>query len=200
MNVNYDEPFKNLPDSYDKGTNSNNYKILQINKNTTDIVDKVSKRVFDVLNLNNASGKVLDDVWGGRINLKRGKLNDEQYIIRLRTKMMQNIANGSFPDLIEALAYALQCEKSEIHLVESDNPNKIIIKNIPLDVVSDAGFTIEDVVSMIESMLSVGVKIEHQHFTGTFEYGEITDTEYTETAGYADLDGAIGGYYGLLEE
>ncbi|MDO5397072.1 MAG: hypothetical protein Q4G33_04000 [bacterium] len=200
MNVNYDEPIKNLPDAYDKNTDSNNYKLLRINKNTTDIIEQTSKKIFDTLNLNNAGGRVLDDVWGGRVNLKRGKLNDEQYVIRLRTKMMQDTANGSFPDLVEALAYALQCEKSSIHLVESDTPNKIIIKDIPLGIVFEVGFTIDDVVSMIESMLPVGVKIERQHFTGTFEYGEITDTEYTETAGYADLDGAIGGYYGLLDE
>ncbi len=199
MNVNYDEPIKNLPDSYDKSADSNNYKLLQINKITNDFLQKASKNVFDVLNLNNASGKILDDVWGGKVNLKRGKLNDEQYVIRLRTKMMQNIANGSFPDLIEALAYTLQCKKSAIHLIESNTPNRVVIKDIPLDVVFSAGFSIDDVIAMIESMLSVGVKIEKQHFTGTFEYGEITDTEYTETAGYADLEGSIGGYYGLLE-
>lgn len=198
--INYENPIDNLPDSYDKRTDSNNNKILRLNKSTTDIMDKVIDSIFGTLNLNNASGQALDDIWSGRLNLERGSLTDEQYKIRLRTKMMQNIANGSFPDLIEALAYALQCEKKTIHLVEGTAPNRIVIKDIPLDIVLQAGFSIIEVVTMIESMLSVGVKIEQQHFTGTFEYGEITDTTYTETAGYANLEGTIGGYYGLLEE
>lgn len=198
--INYDNPIDNLPDAYNKSADSNNSKILNINKNTTGAIERISKKIFDALNLNNASGKILDDIWGGRINLKRGSLNDGQYIIHLRTKMMQNIADGSFPDLIEALAYALQCEKSAIHLAESETPNRVIIKDIPLDAVIQAGFSITEVVTMIESMLPVGVRIEQQHFTGTFEYSEITDTAYAETAGYADLDGTIGGYYGLLEE
>lgn len=198
MNVNYDEPVRNLPDAYDKSIDSNNYKLLQINKTTTDVISKAARKVFDVLNLNNASGKALDEIWGGRLHLLRGKLSDEQYVIRLRAKMMQNIANGSYPDLVEALAYALQCDKSSIHIVESNTPNKVIIKDIPLSAIFDAKFTVDDVVSMINTMLAVGVSIETQSFTGTFEYGEISDTEYTKTSGYADLDGTIGGYYGLV--
>ena len=112
MMINYDNPIDNLPDAYDKSADSNNSKILKLNKSTTDIMDRVIDSIFGVLNLNNASGRALDDIWSGRLNLERGSLTDEQYKIRLRTKMMQNIANGSFPDLIEALAYALQCEKS----------------------------------------------------------------------------------------
>lgn len=197
MNVNYDDPIKNLPDSYDKSADSNNYKLLQINKITNGFLQKASKNIFDVLNLNNASGKILDDVWGGKVNLKRGKLNDEQYVIRLRTKMMQNIANGSFPDLIEALAYTLQCEKSAIHLIESNTPNRVIIKDIPLDVVFSAGFSIEQVVRLVQSLLPVNVTVQEYAFTGTFELAD-NDTTYDENKGFADDKGTIGGYLGLM--
>lgn len=198
MNINYDDPIKNIPDAFKKGTDSNNYKLLQINKDTTDIVKATVESLFNALNINNAKGKVLDDIYGGRVHLQRGTLSDEQYLIRLRAKMMQNIVNGSFPDLVESLSYALQCDKSAIHIVESSKPNRVNIKDIPLEVIFSAGFTIEDITAMIENMLPLGVKIEERFFTGTFEFGG--ENEYDKNKGFADVDGNIGGYFGMLEE
>lgn len=194
--INYDDPIYNLPDSYDKRAESNNSKILRLNKSTTDIIDNATDSVFGALNLNNASGRALDDIWSGRLNLERGSLTDEQYKIRLRTKMMQNIANGSFPDLIEALAYSLQCEKSDIHIVESDEPNKVIVKNIPLALLLQADFTTDQVLALINSLLSVNVTVGEYGFTGTFEFG-FTENEYDEEKGFADISQTIGGYLGL---
>lgn len=194
MNVNYDDPIKNLPDAFKKNTNSNNYKLLQINKDTTDIIQTTASDLFNILNLSNAKGKVLDDIYGGRVHLRRGALSDEQYIIRLRAKIMQNTANGAFPNLIEALAYALQCDKSDIHIVESDKPNVVNIKDIPLEIIFDADFTIDDVIAMVENMLPVGVKIEERSFTGTFEFGG--ENEYDLNKGFSDENNKIGGYLG----
>lgn len=194
--INYENPIDNLPDSYDKSADSNNSKILRLNKSTTDIMDKVIDSIFGALNLNNTSGRALDDIWSGRLNLERGSLTDEQYKIRLRTKMMQNIANGSFLDLIEALAYALQCEKSDIHIVESDEPNKIIVKNIPLALLLQADFTIDQILALINSLLAVNVTVGEYEFTGTFEFGE-NENEYDEEKGFANMSQTIGGYLGL---
>ena len=196
MMINYDNPIDNLPDAYDKSADSNNSKILKLNKSTTDITDRVIDSIFGALNLNNASGRALDDIWSGRLNLERGSLTDEQYKIRLRTKMMQNIANGSFPDLIEALAYALQCEKSDIHIVESDIPNKVIVKDIPLKLLLQADFTTDQVLALINSLLAVNVTVSEYGFTGTFEFGE-TENEYDEEKGFADMSQNIGGYLGV---
>lgn len=196
MMINYDNPIDNLPDAYDKSVDSNNSKILKLNKSTTDIMDRVIDSIFGVLNLNNASGRALDDIWSGRLNLERGSLTDEQYKIRLRTKMMRNIANGSFPDLIEALAYALQCEKSDIHIVESDIPNKVIVKEIPLALLLQADFTTDQVLTLINSLLAVNVTVSEYGFTGTFEFGEI-ENEYDEKKGFADMSQTIGGYLGV---
>lgn len=194
--ISYENPIDNLPDSYDKSADSNNSKILRLNKSTTDIIDKVIDSIFGALNLNNTSGRALDDIWSGRLNLERGSLTDEQYKIRLRTKMMQNIANGSFPDLIEALAYALQCEKSDIHIVESDEPNKVIVKDIPLALLLQADFTTDQVLTLINSLLAVNVTVSEYGFTGTFEFGE-TENEYDEEKGFADMSQTIGGYLGV---
>ena len=197
MSINYDDPIKNLPDAFKKDSESNNYKLLQINKNTTDILKSASADLFNALNINNAKGKVLNDIYGGRVHLQRGALTDDQYIIQLRTKMMQNTVNGSFPDLVEALAYALQCGTEVIHIVESDTPNRVKVKDIPLETVFNAKFTATDVIAMVESMLPIGVKIEEYGFTGTFEFGG--ENEYDRSKGFADMEGNIGGYLGLME-
>ncbi len=194
MNINYDNPIKNLPDAFKKDTESNNYKLLQINKNTTDIIQAAVSDVFSALNLNNAKGKVLDDIYSGRVHLRRGALSDEQYAIRLRAKIMQNIASGSFPDLLEALAYALQCDKSAIHIVEGSKPNNVNIKDIPLETIFSAGFTIDDIIAMIENMLPLGVRIEERSFTGTLEFGG--ENEFDANKGFSDENNKIGGYFG----
>lgn len=159
MKVNYDEPVQNLPDAYDKSADSNNYKLFLINKNTTDDIKTVLSDIFDVLNIDNASGRVLDDIWGGRLHLKRGGLDDDMYILRLKFKMMQNIARGNFPDLIEALAFVLKCDTSDIHIVESETKNGVTVKDMPIDVLQNAGFTIYQINGLINQLLPAGVEV-----------------------------------------
>ena len=196
MAINYDNPVQNLPDAYKKGEDSNNYKLLRINSDTDELLRTAVQNVFDVLNLNNAKGKALDEIYGSRLNLLRGNLSDEQYTIRLRAKIMQNMADGSFDKVVEALAYVLQCDKSSIHIVESETPNRVIIKDIHLTVLENAGFEPEEIIDLLNSLLAVNVKVETFAFTGTFEFGE-DEYEYDETKGFADDDGTIGGYLGL---
>lgn len=159
MKVNYDEPVQNLPDAYDKSVDSNNNKLFLINKNTTDDIKTALSDVFNVLNINNASGRTLDDVWGGRLHLKRGGFDDDMYILRLKFKMMQNIACGYFSDLIEALAFVLKCDTSDIHIVESETKNGVIVKDMPISLLQNAGFTIYQINDLINRLLSVGVEV-----------------------------------------
>ena len=42
--INYDNPIDNLPDAYNKSADSNNSKILNINKNTTGAIERISKK------------------------------------------------------------------------------------------------------------------------------------------------------------
>lgn len=155
--VNYDEPIKNLPDAFAKDKDSNNYKLLQIHKMSTDRQLKVLRDMSDAFNIDNAYGETLDLWFGEKFGLKRGQMSDEQYRIRLKCKQMQNTTDGSFPKLVKALAFVLQCNVSDIHIVESDTSNSIMIKELPISTLQNAGFTVSQINELIISLLSVGV-------------------------------------------
>ena len=195
--VNYDEPVKNLPDAFAKHKDSNNYKIIQIHKESVDKQLKVLQNMSDSFDIDKAYGATLDLWYGEKFILKRGLMNDEQYRICLKGKQMQNATDGSFTKLVKALAFVLRCSISDIHIVESETSNSIIVKDIPLATLLSAGFTTTQVLDIIKNLLAVNVSISEYGFTGTFEFGEVND--YDEDNGFVDLDGNIGGYLGLME-
>lgn len=198
MIMNFENLAANLPDAFAKSENSNNYKLLKLGTETTDKIEETLKTMLDMLDIDNASGETLDLWFGKRYVLERGTSTDEQYRIRLTGKMMQNTSDGSHPSLVEALALILQCKKSDIHIIETQNRHGVIIKNIPLKIISDAGFSVEEILDIIQDLLPAGVFIKEYSLSGTFELGEIGD--YNENTGLSDADRTIGGYLGLLEK
>ncbi len=163
--VNYDEPIKNLPDAFEKDKDSNNYKLLQIQKKSSDKILQVLQDMLDAFNIDNAYGATLDLWFGEKFGLKRGQMSDEQYRIRLKGKQMQNTTDGSFPKLVKALAFILQCDKKDIHIVASERTNSIIVKDLPIDIMRNAGFTINQINEQIIQLLSVGVYVSEFAYT-----------------------------------
>ena len=198
--MNYSNLANNLPDAFRKDADSNNYKILKINSNTHEGHYSTLTNLFDALNINNdiVCGKVLDELYGSRVNLARGSLEDGQYKIRLKGKMMKNIVDGSFNMLANALAYILQCDASDIHICENGDGTVSVLEGIPLDALYNAGFDATELISLIEEMLPITVTVRDYSFTGTFEFDSKEDT-YDEDTGFADDDEAIGGYLGTYE-
>jgi hypothetical protein len=196
--INYNDPVKNLPDAFSKGKDGNNYKIFQINKGSSSDLSDGYNQMLNMLDIDNAYGTTLDLWYGEKLQCKRGDSDDIQYLIRLKAKIMQNLADGSFSKLMEALAYILQCDPSEIHIVESENENALTIKSIPLEVIGRANLKTTQILKIISKLLPANVKIEGYNFTGTFEYSD-RDNEYSEESGYGDSSGITGGYYGMTE-
>ena len=157
--INYDNLIENLPDSFAKDTDSNNYKLLQIKTHTTSKLLSDLKLMSDMLNMDNAFGYTLDNWYGKRVNLKRGAATDTQYLIQLKAKIMQNTSDGSFPKLVEALAYMFQCSENEILLASSETENAIRIKGIPLKNIEDAHFTTNQLLKLIRCLLAINVKV-----------------------------------------
>lgn len=198
--INYDEHIENFPDAFAKSKDSNNYKLLQINAETSEIIREDLKHLSAITDIENASGAVLDHIFGSRVNLKRGgAVNDYQYKVLLKCKMMQNTTDGSHPKMLEALAYALQCEPTEIHIIPSQVSNSVLIKNIPMETISRASFTVEQILDMVNKLLPVNVGVSEYNFDGTFELGE-DESDYDENTGLADDAETIGGYFGLLSK
>ena len=176
--INYDDPIENLPDAFAKDKDSNNYKLLMLSVQSSDMQEAIFRKMFNSLDIDSAGGSNIDHIFGERIRLKRGGSNDLQYIMRLKAKIMQNTSDSSFPKIVEALAYIFQCEKSEIVLEASDSDNAIFVRNIPLDKIQAADFTPYQVLELIRRILAVNVKIGEYDIPITDEatiyYGAVT--------------------------
>lgn len=190
------EYVKNLPDSYNKSKSSNSYKILNLNKLLIDDFYKDIQSVFDMVDINKAKGKTLD-LYGNMINQARGAATDQQYLYLIRAKIARNLAGGSYQDITNAICIIFDCEPSQIYIVEAQNPCTVEIIVLPLSVILHAGFTTSQTLSLIKSLLPVGVTLETFLFEGTFELAStenITDFD----KGFSSYEGSEdGGYLGI---
>ena len=193
---NYENLVKNLPDAFRKDTDSNNYKLFLLIKKIYDKKYSTSQSVFDILDIDNAKGAVLD-MYGERFNLKRGPSNDMQYLIRLKSKISQSLSDGSRDSIAKALAYVLSSTTDKIQIKSGNTTGSVHLVDIPLHLLLEANFTTEQIIKMIDELLSVGVHVSQAEFSGTFEFGE-SMSDYDETKGFADLEQTIGGYFGLV--
>lgn len=186
-----------LPDSYAKGKESNNYKLLNLNEQAIADAKADAQAVFDMVDIQQATGHTLD-MYGDMVGQKRGVLNDTQYRFMILTRIGINVVQGNYKTVIESVKNIFGCEASDIILRDSEEPCRITIETFPLDVLVNAGFSSLQAIAMIESLLPVGVTVDNANFDGTFEFAE-TEDEYNETAGFADYEQTIGGYFGLLQ-
>ena len=188
---------KNLPDAYKKTNDSNNYKILEIERSTLNDLRDVLNGIDSILNLDEASGKTLD-LYGERVGQLRGIATDDQYRLMIRAKIARNLSNGSYPSILNALAITFNCDPSEISIVESENEScKVTIERLPLSVIIRAGFTASQTLQIVKAILPVTVLIDSYLFEGTFTFSD-AENEYDEEAGFCDVeDGTIGGFLGI---
>lgn len=193
---NWESLVSNLPDTFSQDENSNNYKLFMIEQNIYQKIYSMLQSVFNILDLDNATGNTLD-MYGKRLNLKRGQLNDLQYLIQLKAKIAQSLCDGSHESIAKALGYVLSSSTDKIKLVESSKKNTIQIKDIPMALLSEAEFSADEITQIVEDLLAVGVHVSQANFSGTFEFAE-NETTYDESKGFADDAGTIGGYLGLL--
>ena len=186
-----------LPDSYVKGKESNNYKLLNINEQAIADIKKDVTAVFDMVDLQNATGHTLD-LYGDMVGQKRGKLNDIQYRFMILTRIGINVVQGNYDTIINSIKSMFGCKASDIVLKDSEKPCMVEVVTFPLETLVNAGFSSTQAISMIESLLPIGVTVDDAHFDGTFEFAE-SESEYDGKAGFADLEQTIGGYFGLLQ-
>lgn len=190
-----DEHIKNLPDVFKKTKDSNNYKILEIERYAVNKFRAVLQELRDSLDLDLATGKTLD-FYGELVGQDRGVANDDQYRLLIKTKIARNLSNGSYNSVIENIAKTLKCDKSEITISETDTPLVVELGGIPLDTIIKADLTAAQVTALVKSLLPVGVTLGSFLFEGTFEFAE-TESEYDEEKGFSDNEGTIGGYLGM---
>ena len=199
---NYEEFAANLPDSFRKDSESNNHKLLEVEKHIYSKIQAVLKGVYAALDLDNASGKTLD-LYGERLQLARGNTNDAQYRIRLKGKIGQALSDGSRESVAEVPAYIpaddktqVQAVKNQIQIKSGSKTGKAELVGIPLEKLFSAGFTTEEITELINSLLAENVVLTSVNYYGTFTFSA-AENELSRTEGFADEQGQTGGFLGL---
>ncbi len=189
---------KKLPDCYNKEANSYNNKILTLDSELQFEFHNSLVEVYESLDLDKASGKTLD-LYGTSVGQVRGSLTDEQYRILIMIKIARNTAGVDYNAIINILSVILNCNKSEISIVNAERPATVEIQSIPLHTLIKAGFTSGQVLKMLNMLLPVCVTIENADFSGTFEFGD-NSTDYDVNKGFGNVEQNIGGYLGMFIE
>lgn len=209
---------KNLSDAYKKSKDSNNYKILEIERVACDDLRSVLRQIYNahaeteadegIINLNNARGKTLD-LYGNRVGQARGQATDSQYLLMIKAKIMRNISNGSYPSIVAAMCMTFACEPSQVLITDGEKPCTVKIVSLPLGAINNAGLSTSQTLAIVKSMLPAGVTVSDFQFDGTFEFGE-AETDYDETKGFSEgvlnedgtmsaENGNLGGYLGAIQ-
>lgn len=188
----------NLPDVYRKDTDSNNYKILNIQKIEVDGIKKDTEDVYNSLDLEQATGKTLD-LYGDMLGQSRGYATDDQYRVMIKSRIVRNLMTGSLDSIINAGCLMFGCEPNEMHIVEDESPASVKIISLPYRVINYVGLSASQVIQLIIKLVPVGVTIKSAELQGTFEFGT-TDNEYDEEKGFSDseVSPTIGGYLGFI--
>ena len=189
---------KNLPDTYSKSTDSNNYKILNIIQGITTELNKDIDDVYKSLDIDQATGETLD-LYGETVGQARGLADDIKYRVMIKSRIMRNFMNGDLNSIIESISLMFGCEKSDIKLSETNTPATVKVDSIPYNVINYIGLSVDQTLQLIATLIPVGVKIESIELSGTFEFSS-TDSEYDESKGFSDSETnpTIGGYLGYL--
>lgn len=194
-----DDLARNLPDAYRKDIESNNAKLLAVEKGETDTMRAELEAVDDSLDINRATGSTLD-LYGAMIGQERGAATDEQYRSLIRAKILRNLAGSDYNSVVYALASALNCASpTDIVLVEEETPCVVRIDALPYAVLNSNDIDLPTVMAIIRRLMPAGVRLESVGFSGTFEFGTAA-TDYDEDAGFGDVEQTLGGYFGLIAD
>ena len=189
---------RNLPDAYSKGRESNNAKILEIEKSAIDRLREEITGIYEALDLDNAKGVTLD-LYGEMVGQERGVATDEQYLILIKNRIIRNFSNADHNSIVNALSMTFGGDPSDVLLTEHDDPCKVTVEGLPLYKINESNLDVKTAVQIVSGLMPAGVYLEAIEFSGTFEFSADA-LEYDETAGFADEEGTLGGYFGLLSD
>lgn len=195
---NRDEAVKNLPDAYCKKPDSNNAKILEIEKHAIDRLRDEIAAIYDSLDINNCKGKTLD-LYGEMLGQERGKATDEQYLVLIKSRILRNYADADYNSIVNAICVTFTCKPSDVVLTEMDEPCKVTLEGLPIAVLNEKNIDVNTAVSIVNALMPAGVFMQSLSFSGTFEFGG-TEMEYDAEKGFGDEAQTIGGYLGLAAD
>lgn len=190
-----------LPSGFTKKVESNVGKILKL---AADNYGKISDNLhlqLDWKNISVAEGYALDEI-GAMVGLPRGTYTDEMYRIRIKTRIAQNLSDGTINGVIETLSASLDIDLRDIQidtLWQSGHPATIRITKIPVTALNEAGMTQEELIEIVKVIIASGIDVESVELIGTFRFSKYYDVEeINENTGFYDEATGKGGYFGEI--
>lgn len=165
----FDNLAKNLPDCYKKDDNSNNFKILEIDRIENNNLRATLNSINEIFDIDNATGSTLD-MYGERFGQQRGSASDSQYRIMIKSKIVRSYCDGSYKNIVDALCYTFGCDIEDVEIRE-EGAACVSFTKAPLTAIVRAGFSPSEADAIIKAILPVGVKLNTTMYEGTFEFG-----------------------------
>lgn len=145
-----------------KEEGSNLYSLMSVYSDELMLLKETNDRIMDWRNIDNAEGKALDLI-GKDLRKPRGNNADAAYRIILKTKVAQNLANGTINGLINAIAYVLQIDKSEIKISEMwdvlKEPAALALEALPMQKIYDANLSASEFEVILKALVGAGIKL-----------------------------------------
>lgn len=195
---NGDNHAKNLPDAYKKTQDSNNAKLLEIEKDAVNILRESINAVYDSLDIDLATGKSLN-LYGEMLGQDRGTATDEQYRALLKSRIVRNLSGTDHNSIVNAICLTFGCEPSEIHLSEEEGKCAVTLEGIPFDAINRINIDSNTAMQIVKTLMPAGVGFASLNFSGTFEFGG-DEMLYDEEKGFGNIEQTIGGTLGLCPE
>lgn len=193
-----------LTDVYKKDPQSNIGKVIKILTDELDLLKTTFDRIEEWRDVEKAEGAVLDDL-GMNVGQPRGAATDEIYRVLLRSKVARNLSNGTIDTIIRVISIAVNADPKEIRIQELYNdpnnpePAAIGLIQIPLRKLNEVGMSPKQFVQLVQRTVAAGVRVASIELTGTFSFSSHpTQSEYSDTEGFADINQTTGGYLGAL--
>ena len=146
-----------LPDAYNKGTNSNNYKLLALHGEAVDSFRQDIKNVMFSQDLQTATGYSLD-LYGAEVEQSRGKANDALYRVLIQQKMARDRGIGTWDSVSSGIRNVLNCSDSDFCIHDSTINRKVVFRVVNSQVLEKSPLTEEQVKKVINQLLPATVK------------------------------------------
>lgn len=155
---NYDVYVKNLPDCYRKDSGSNNYKILEVEKQALSALETDANAIYNSLDIWQATGKTLD-LYGEMYNAHREDMSDDQYRMLILLRLARNRANSDQNSIVSTLASILGVPVETFWLSDSETSGNVDVNALPYNVLSESGIKAKRVCIELKSLLGAGIGI-----------------------------------------
>lgn len=188
-----------LPSVFTKNEDSNIGKIIKlISFNYGTIKDNLELQL-SWKNISSAEGYALDEI-GKMVGLPRGTYDDEKYRVRIKTRIAQNLSDGTINRVIETLAVSLEIDMSDIKIESLWSQGKgasIKISKIPVTALNKVGMTQEELIEIVKIVIASGIDVETLELVGTFRFSRTQNANENspDTGFFNEADGK-GGIFG----